>query len=315
MTSESASPVRTAAEAAAVLAAGTTEPRAGGTDTTARGNAGLAAGPFTDLLGLPELGGVEWAGGGARLGAAVPVARLSEPDLAAAYPALAAAAGALATPQVRAVATLGGNLLQRNRCWYFRNPAFSCRQDGGSGCPARTGDHRHGTLADGDCVAVHPSTLAMALLLYGAEAEVVGSGGSSTRPVAELYDAGSAHDHALGRGEILSAVLLPEPVDGERAAYKRATGRSRAEWPLVEAVARALPGEGGPKVRVAAGAVARTPLRLHAVEDALAAGASAAEAAARAADAVDTARPLPGTRYKSPLLQTAVRDVLEQVLL
>src|SRR6266511_3118955 len=98
----------------------TGEYRAGGTDLQQRLRSGVSAGPLVDLRRLPGLDGVEWdEGGRARIGALVPVATVaSDPGLVAAYPGLALSAAALATPQIRAAGTLGGNLLQRNRCWY-----------------------------------------------------------------------------------------------------------------------------------------------------------------------------------------------------
>ena len=119
------------------------ELRAGGTDVMARHRTGRSAGPYLDLHGNDSLRGITWRpDGSARIGAMTTVAELAaDQRLQAAYPALTATAGALATPQIRAAATLGGNLLQRNRCWYYRNPGADCFQTGGNGCPARAGVH------------------------------------------------------------------------------------------------------------------------------------------------------------------------------
>ena len=218
------------------------EYRAGGTDLQQRLRSGVSPGPPVDLKRLAGLDRGEWdEHGGARIGALVPIATLAgDPRLAAAYPGLAQSAGALATPQVRAAGSLGGNLLQRNRCWYYRHPAISCLKKGGQDCPARTGNHLFGVCFDlGPCVAPHPSTLGMALLAYAAQIEVASSG---SRPVAALYGDGSdgRHDHQLGEHEILAAVLMPEPLEGERTAYFRVISRALAEWPLVEAVVRVV---------------------------------------------------------------------------
>lgn len=140
---------------AAVLARGG-ELRAGGTDTTARQRSGVSPGPFTDLGGAGHLRGcTPLPGGGLRIGALTTLAELAtDPQVHAGWPALALAAGTAATPQIRAAGTVGGNLLQRNRCWYYRNPHFSCLQKGGTGCPARQGDHHFGVVSgDGPCVA------------------------------------------------------------------------------------------------------------------------------------------------------------------
>lgn len=301
---------------AEVLARGG-ELRAGGTDTTARQRTGLSLGPFTDLDGAEDLRGcTPMPGGGLRIGALTTLAALAtDPQVRAAWPALALSAEAAATPQIRAAGTLGGNLLQRNRCWYYRSPHFSCLQKGGASCPARQGDHHYGVVAgDGPCVTPHPSTLAMALLTYDAEAEVHGE---PPRGVADLYGNGDRlfhADHLLAPDRILTAVHLPAPLPGERAAYHRATSRAHAEWPLVEATARvALDGATITHAAVAAGGVARVPLRLPEVETALIGREATPDVLAAAASTVlARCRPLPQTGYKTGLFRDTVLETLEQ---
>jgi len=290
------------------------ELRAGGTDVLARRDHGRR--PFVDLLGVPALHGVTWRDDGAgRLGAMTTIAEVGSDDrLRAAYPALAHAATELATPQVRATATVGGNLLQRNRCWYYRNPRFDCYQTGGDTCPARTGVNLYAAVIDqGPCVAPHPSTLATVLLAYDATVEVHTRGPVALR---DLYGDGSdpTADHTLADHEVLLAVDLPAPTAGERAAYQRVAARSGAEWPLVEAVARlALSGQTITFAAVVAGGVARTPVRLTEVEAALV-GQPATLETFRAASAHATARcaPLAQTGYKAGLLRDTTLDVLER---
>ncbi|MGI5268643.1 FAD binding domain-containing protein [Nonomuraea sp. CA-218870] len=278
------------------------ELRAGGTDLMSR----PGTGPYVDLGGLPDLSGVTWQpDGSASIGALTTIAQLARDErLRAAYPALTLTAEALATPQIRAVATLGGNLLQRNRCWYYRNPAFSCHQNGGDSCPARAGLSLYSAVIDtSPCLAPHPSSMAMALLAYDATVEVHGR---DPFVVGELYGSDPTRDHLLDPGEILLAVHLPPPVAGERAAYHRATSRSEAEWPLVEAVARVVPGG---TVAVCAGGVARVPLRLPEVEEAVMAGEPLDTAAGRAAA---RCTPTSTNGYKVALLTATVLEVLEQ---
>jgi len=292
------------------------ELRAGGTDLSERRRSGVSRGPVADLGDRPELRSVEWrASGSAAIGALVTIAGLaSDARLAAAYPGLAAAAAGLATPQIRRVGTVGGNLLQRNHCWYFRHPGTSCLKKGGTDCPARAGNHRYGVLFDlGPCVAPHPSTLGAAFLAYDASVD------TDRRPALPLPDVlgdGSTGtgDHQLPPGEVLTRVLLPPPVAGERAAYFRVTSRAYAEWPLAEVVVRlGITGGTVTWAAVAAGGVAPVPLRLPAVEAALRGGpADDAAFAAAAARAVDGATPLPGTGYKSGLLVGAVTEALER---
>jgi xanthine dehydrogenase YagS FAD-binding subunit len=294
------------------------EYRAGGTDLQQRLRSGVSTGPAIDLGPLPGLDRLDWdKTGAARIGALVPIAAIaSDPRLAAAYPGLASAAGALATPQIRAVATLGGNLLQRSRCWYYRHPAISCLKKGGDDCPARGGNHLLGVCFDrGPCVAPHPSTLGMALLTYEAQAEVAGG---SDRLVAALYGDGSdgRHDHQLGEREILTGVLMPPPLTGERAAYFRATSRALAEWPLVEAVVRlVVTGDAIEVARVAVGGVAPVPLRLEPVEEALTDRPASPDVLEQAASLAATdATPLPMTGYKVDLLTATVFETLRRAL-
>jgi xanthine dehydrogenase YagS FAD-binding subunit len=294
------------------------EYRAGGTDLQQRLRSGVSAGPPVDLARLSGLDGIDWdEEGAARIGALVPIATCAaDSRLAAAYPGLAQAAAALATPQVRSVGTLGGNLLQRNRCWYYRHPDIDCLRKGGEGCPARTGNHLLHVCFDlGPCVAPHPSTLGMALLAYEARIEVAGGG---TRIVAELYGDGSdgRHDHRLSEHEIVTAVHMPPALEGERAAYFRATSRALAEWPLVEAVVRLTVADGTVTfARVAVGGVAPVPLRLERVEEALTGERALPDAFGRAAGlAAEGANPLPMTRYKVDMLRHAVRETLDRAL-
>ena len=232
--------------------------------------------------------------------------------IAQAYPGFAAAAGGLATPQIRNIGTIGGNLAQRSRCWYYRNPHMACLKKGGDTCPARSGNHLYGVIFDlGPCVAPHPSTLGAALLAY--EATVT----TSLRPdmaIATLFGDGrdGSRDHTLQAGEQIHWLDLPTPLGGERAGYHRAISRTYAEWPLVEAVIRIVPdGDRIGLARVAVGGVAPVPLRLPAVEDALAGKQlDAATITAAAMSATSGAKPLPATGYKVRMLEGLVAHIL-----
>ncbi|MBB4930997.1 xanthine dehydrogenase YagS FAD-binding subunit [Lipingzhangella halophila] len=293
------------------------QPRAGGTDVVSLARARRTNGPYVDLHRLAELRGVTLrADGSALVGATTTIAEVAaDPTLRASYPALAATAGALATPQVRAVATIAGNLLQRNRCVYYRNPAFSCFQSGGDTCPAREGDHQHAAVIDqGPCVAPHPSSMAVALLAYGATVHLADG---DPVPVADLYDgADPTRDHQLDPGQLSTGIELPAPTPGETAAHHRATGRSRAEWPLVEVVVR-IARSGGviSEAVVAAGAVARSPVRLTEVERELVGSPVTAGPPAAALDSVaGLCSPLPETGYKVELLRATVTEALERAI-
>jgi xanthine dehydrogenase YagS FAD-binding subunit len=295
----------------------TAEFRAAGTDLSERRRSGVSQGPLIDISAVPDTIGINWnADGAARIGTLTSIAAIAaDARIAQAYPGLAAAALGLATPQVRHLATLGGNLAQRSRCWYFRNPHIACLKKGGTECPARTGNHLYSVAFDlGPCVAPHPSTMAVALLAYEAR---VSTDRRSGLTIGELLGDGSngAADHMLQPGEMIRSVQLPPPVPGERAFYKRAISRSHAEWPLVEVCARGVISAGAFQfIRIAAGGIAPVPLRLSASEAVLqGAAASSANIADAARQATAGARPLPMTGYKLDLLRGVVHDLLERL--
>ena len=291
--------------------------RAAGTDLSERRRSGVSTGPLIDIAAAPDTIGINWgADGAARIGAFTTIAAIAaDARIAQAYPGLASAAQGLATPQVRHLATLGGNLAQRSRCWYFRNPHIACLKKGGTECPARAGNHLYSVAFDlGPCVAPHPSTMAAALLAYEAS---VSTDRRSGLTIGELLGDGSngAADHALQPGEMIRSIELPPPVPGERAFYKRAISRSHAEWPLVEVCARAVVSAGSFQfIRIAAGGIAPVPLRLSASESVLqGASATSANVANAARQATTGAKPLPMTGYKLDLLRGVVRDLLERL--
>jgi xanthine dehydrogenase YagS FAD-binding subunit len=296
--------------------ASTPEFRAAGTDLSERRRTGVSKGPIVDLV-LPGDDGVIWGGdGAATIGAFATIATIAaDKRIKDAYPGVAATAAGLATPQIRHLATLGGNLAQRSRCWYFRNPHIACLKKGGNDCPARSGNHLYSVAFDlGPCVAPHPSSMAAGLLAYDATVTTDRRKGLS---IGELLGDGSdgRTDHALQPGETIRSIALSAPLAGERARYKRAISRSHAEWPLVEVCARAVTADGAFKfVRIAAGGIAPVPLRLKASEAALEGRPLTEATIANAAKAaVDGARPLPMTRYKLELLSGLVRDLLTQL--
>jgi xanthine dehydrogenase YagS FAD-binding subunit len=295
----------------------TAEFRAAGTDLSERRRSGVSKGPPIDITAAPDTVGMDWGADGAvRIGAFTTIAAIAaDARIAQAYPGLADAAQGLATPQIRHLATLGGNLAQRSRCWYFRNPHIACLKKGGPDCPARAGNHLYSVAFDlGPCVAPHPSTMAAALLAYEAR---VSTDRRSGLTIGELLGDGSngAADHALAPGEMIRSVELAPPVPGERALYKRAISRSHAEWPLVEVCARAIVSGGSFQfIRIAAGGIAPVPLRLSASEAVLqGAPASPANLADAARQATAGARPLPMTGYKLDLLRGVVHDLLERL--
>jgi xanthine dehydrogenase YagS FAD-binding subunit len=291
--------------------------RAAGTDLSERRRSGLSRGLLVDIAAGPDTTGMEWrADDTLRIGAFTTIAAIAaDARIARAYPGLAASTQGLATPQVRHLATLGGNLAQRSRCWYYRHPDIACLKKGGTDCPARSGNHLYSVAFDlGPCVAPHPSTMAAALLAYDAR---VTSDRRSGLTIGEVLGDGSngAADHALAPGEMIKGVELPAPIKGERALYKRAISRSYAEWPLVEVCARVVVSTGSFQfVRITAGGIAPIPLRLLASETALQGVTVSPATIARAArQATVGAKPLPMTGYKLDLLSGVVHDLLERL--
>jgi xanthine dehydrogenase YagS FAD-binding subunit len=289
--------------------------RAGGTDLQERLRTTGQTPHIYDLTAIEGFAGIDSTAEGTTIGAGTTVATVAR-ELEHSYPALAKTARSLATPQVRAIGTIGGNLVQRTRCWYYRHPHTDCLKSGGSTCPARTGRHLYGVVFDvSECVHPHPSSIAMALLTYDAGVTLAG-GGEMT--VSELLGDGvdPTRDHQLPNGEIITSITLPPPLDGERAAYFRSISRFEAEWPLVEAVCRAQVDAAGRVTTcgLGLGGVATVPMRMKAAEEILLGSTLDPQTiAAAATSCTTTANPLRETGYKVPLVEATVREVLERI--
>lgn len=258
------------------------------------------------------------------IGALVTLGRLAEDPLIQEHaPALAAAAGGAATPQIRQAATLGGNLLQRPRCWYLRSALHPCKKKGGAVCFAQEGESDfHAVLDNWVCAAVAPSSTATALLAHAARFVALGPGGRRVAPLEDLLLSPSApgadlrRDHRLGPAEVLCALQLPLLGPGGRSVYRKVKQKQSFDWPLGE-VAVVLRREGAAvrEARVVLGAAAPTPLRAAALEAALRAPRPDEEALRRAAAAaLDKARPLRDNGYKVPLLRELLLRAARQAL-
>jgi xanthine dehydrogenase YagS FAD-binding subunit len=266
------------------------------------------------LIDVNHLGldAIEPAGeGGLRIGAGVRNADLAaHPAVREGWPALAQALLAGASGQLRNLATVGGNLLQRTRCAYFQDVSKPCnKRRPGSGCPARAGDHRNlAVLGHSEaCVATHPSDMAVALAAFGAIVHVLGPEGHERRvPMPGLHRLPGAEpdrDTVLAPGELITAVELPPLPFAARSRYRKV--RDRASYAFaVTSIAAAVDIEGGTirDCRIAFGGLAHVPWRAEAAEASLR-GAGAGEAAfATAADAeLAQARPLPDNGFKLAL--------------
>jgi len=270
-------------------------------------------------------------GGGTRL-----VDLVKHETIQARYPAITQAARSIGTPQIRNMATLGGNLLQRPRCWYYRagfgllggkrESESLVRQLEGEYAPynidepepvhlVRAGDNRYHAIfmTDGDALYVNPSSLAPALIALGAEAEIVGPEGKRTVAVRDLYTIPRTEEDrelTLSPDEVLARVLLPKPA-GRNATYEIRQKQSH-DWPLVLAsVALAMNGETVQSASIVLGAVAPIPYQAKAAEAAITGKPLNAETAAAAGKAAtEGAKPLSKNGYKVNLAQVAVRRAL-----
>ena len=272
---------------------------------------------LVSLAGLDDLKSIRERGGGLEIGALVPIARLAaDPRVGGAYPVLAQAAGAVASPQLRNQGTLGGNLCQKPRCWYYRGE-FPCVRRGGAFCSAQDGqNHFHCILGGDACVYVHPSDTAPALVALDAEVEVAGPDGRRTVAAGDFHVLPAddpTRETVLEAGEIVTAVRVPAPPAGARSAYRKV--RTRGAWDFaVVGTALALVLDGGTvtRARIVLAGVAPVPWRSRAAEAELEGKALDGDAARRAAEAaLADAAPLEHNAAKVDM----ARGVLETELL
>lgn len=292
---------------------------AGGTDLLTLMKADLAAPErLVNVKGLlPK--GIATEADGLTLGALTTLAEIEEnSEVRSRYVALAQAAAVAASPQLRNMATLGGNLLQRPRCWYFRNPDLQCWLKGGDRCPARDGENRHHAIfGPGPCHAVHPSDLAPALLALEAKVRLRGPGGEKTLPLESLFalpGESRRNETVLGDDELIVSLHLPAP-EGTRSVYLKAMDRASFAFALV-GVAAALRFSGRRVVhaRIVLCGVAPIPWRAPAAERALIGGDLSEAALERAASAaLEDAVPLAKNAYKLPLARALLKRALVSV--
>ena len=310
------------AEAIALLGGGETgavRPLAGGTDLLTLMKADLAAPTqLVDIKRLSDLPrGIVETAAGVQIGALTSLSTIeADPALLARYRALSEAAAVAATPQLRNMATLGGNLLQRPRCWYFRNALFACWLKGGSECQARDGENeRHALFDTSPCVAVHPSDPAAALVALDAAVQLRGPRGERTVALADFLAPPTSDrrtENVLDADELILAVTIPTPVDGTRSTYLKAMDRKAWAFALV-GVAAAIRMEQGKiaAARIVLSGVANVPWRVEAAERALIGVAPAEATFARAAElALADAVPLAHNAYKVSLAQALIRRAL-----
>lgn len=253
--------------------------------------------------------------GGLRIGAVALLVDVAEnATVRRLYPALASMAEQTGPPQVRHQGTIGGNLMQRPRCWYFRNEEFFCLKKGGSRCHAVEGENAyHAIFGDGPCHIVHPSDLAVAIVAYGGRIRTAGPAGAREIDAAEFFQMPNVNlygETVLQPNEILTHVLLPAPP--ARSASYSVRMRRSADWPLATAaVTLAMDNDTVLSARIVIGAVAPVPWRVPAAERTLVGKTvTDATAADAAVTAVAGARALSGNGYKIQVAKTAVKRAI-----
>lgn len=310
-------------EAVALLAEPGAVAMGGGTDLLPQLRDGVfAAQRLVGLAAIPGMAAIAETSDTLAIGAAATIADVAaHPVVRRRYAALAEAAGGLATPQIRNEGTIGGNLGQRPRCWYYRSPLIPCLKKGGDRCYALAGNTRLLCVTGGDrCYIVHPSDTAVALSALDARLETAGPNGSRELAASEFFagpDRDLLRENVLDPGELIARILLPSDAP-ERSVYLKVRERESGDFALVSvAAALSLDDDGATvrRARVVLGGVAPVPHRAPEVEERLTGrrigDIDPAEAAALA---LPNATPLPQNGYKLPMARNTVKRALAQLL-
>lgn len=290
--------------------------KAGGIDLLDLMKEGVVSPPkLVNIRNVTNLRGITLAPDGLHLGPLVTLSEIAEhPEIQRDYTALADAAGHAATPQVRNMATLGGNITQRPQCWYFRSSDFDCRKKGGTSqeCHAQEGENQyHAVMNNGTCAMVHPSSTAVPLLAMNAQVEITSKNGKRNVAMSDFYvppEKSLVNETVLQQDEIITAVFVPSPERGTRSAYQKYGEKESFDWPLADAgIVLVMEGNRCRKAAVVMGVAAPTPIRSEAAEAVLT-GATVDENTARAAAraAMQKATPLSQNGFKVQLFQAAI---------
>jgi xanthine dehydrogenase YagS FAD-binding subunit len=268
---------------------------------------------LVNLRTIPDLDKIQSDGKGLKLGPLVTLAEMAEhPQILKNWTALALASGHAATPQIRNQATLGGNLLQRPRCWYFRSEDFHCRKKGGEICFAQEGENQyHAIFHNKLCAIVHPSSAALPLVALGGVLHI--SDGKKTRDVKcedffTLPEVELHQENSLASGEIITSVTVPPLPAGARSYYIKQGEKESFDWPIAEAALMLeMDGQTCKNASIVLGAAAPVPYRAKEAEEALRGKPIHPDTAKAAADAsMNDASPLARNGYKVPLFKAVV---------
>ncbi len=306
------------AEAVKALSARGAWLHAGGTDLLGCARSELfPVEKVVSISGLKQLSGISTLPNGTlKIGALTALADVAaNAAVVEKFKALAQAAESVGSPQLRRQGTVGGNLCQKPRCWYYRMD-LQCLKKGGSKCYAMAGENQyHAILGGGPCFFVHPSDVAVALAALQAQLSITGPSGSKTVKIEDFFvspKTNIAKENVLLPGEIVTEVLIPPALAGTRSAYRKITTRGSWDFALVS-VAAAVQREGETvrRARIVLGGVGPYPWRAEAAEKILIGKKlDAAQAAAAAAVSATGAFPLRDNAYKVDMVQGAVEEVL-----
>ena len=276
---------------------------------------------LVSLAGVEELQTVEVTPEGVRIGAMISLAALAgNTELQQRYRVLTEAAGGIATPQIRNVGTLGGNLCQRPRCFYYRSPLTLCLKKGGDSCLALAGNSKYLCILGGErCYIVHPSDMAVALVALDAQVELAGPAGRRSMSLQEFFIGPSVSltsENVLQTGEVVASVSVRSGPEDTRSVYLKAREREAGDFALVSVAAALAVTDGRVSwCRVSLGGVAPYPYRAQEAEECLTgiavANADAAEAGRRA---VAGATPLRGNGYKVDLAANLIKQAISRLL-
>lgn len=292
--------------------------KAGGVDLLDRMKEGLDSPERVVGIGsVPDLDAIRADETALHVGALATLAEIgSSPQVASRWPALAQAASSAATPQIRNVATVGGNLLQRPRCWYFRSSDFDCLKKGGDRCYAQDGENQFHAVFDNEvCAIVHPSGMAVPLIAYGAAVDIAGPKERRRVPLESFFVHPSddmEREHSLRPDELVVGIEVPAPGAGTRSAYIKQGEKESFDWPIADvAVALEMAGSTVRSASIVLGAAAAVPRRAKSSEEFLVGRALTEETAGEAARlAMEGATPLSRNSYKIPLFRAIIARTL-----
>ncbi len=269
------------------------------------------------ISSLSQLRGVARSrDGGIRVGALTPIAEVAaDPTVQEIYPGLSQAASEVASPQLRNQGTIGGNICQKPRCWYYRGE-FHCLRKGGTTCYAMAGENQYHCILGGYlCYIVHPSDTAPALLALGATVHIAGPGGSRTVPLEDFHvtpRTDAQRETVLEGNEVVTELTLPQPAAGLRSSYRKVKARGSWDFALAGvALALAFDGDRVTGGRVVLSGAAPVPWRSREAENAIGGRRIDTTTAREAAEAaMEGAAALKRNGYKIPLFKGLIQEQL-----